>query len=149
MQLKESSQEEEFVATPPRTTRGQAMPPPLPLKSCLKARKSCMKRRSTMGHVPSCASPTSSPTSVMDHDHHCVRRRRSKRRVAFSRIQIHEHNRIMGDNPSCSEGAPLTIGWEVVKESTYELEYYEAYNPSYERRKKEHFKLNVTARSAM
>lgn len=111
----------------------------LPLKSCLKAHESCMKHNeSNVG-----SSPVSSPTSVVDQ------RRKSKRRVAFCRIQIHQFDRILGDNPSCSEGAPVTFGQEPHTRTAFELEYYEAYNPSDKRRRKEALKLSAPERSAM
>lgn len=33
-------------------------------------------------------------------------------RVRFDRVSIREHAVVIGDNPSCSGGAPVSLGWE-------------------------------------
>jgi hypothetical protein len=47
------------------------------------------------------------------------------KQVTFSELTIHEHPLELGDHPSCSKGAPLTIGWESQSSATRNLELYE------------------------
>lgn len=35
----------------------------------------------------------------------------SKKKVSFSKVEIREHVRIIGDHPACSDGLSLSIGW--------------------------------------
>lgn len=100
-----------------------------PLKSCLKPLRSCLK---------SVDGGKSSP-----------KRRRSKRRIVFGRVAIAEFPRVLGDNPSCSDGAPLTLGWQAIHNVAFELEYYEAYHASEDRRQKNELKLGPGDRSEM
>jgi hypothetical protein len=78
-----------------------------------------------------------------------TRRRRNKRRVGFGRLEINVHPSIMGDNPSCSDGCPLAIGWNRRHYTVFDVEYYETYNPSEKRRKKQQLLLTVGDRSEM
>ena len=48
-----------------------------------------------------------------------------KRQVTFGDLTIHEHPLQLGDNPACSSGAPLTIGWKAQATSTRNLDLYE------------------------
>ena len=79
---------------------------------------------------------------------------RRRRRVAFGRIEIKEYPYQLGDNPSVSDGAPLTIAWEPQSTTVFEVESYEAYHPSSARRrvKGKHdsgLKLSVARRAEM
>jgi hypothetical protein len=49
----------------------------------------------------------------------------SSKQVTFGELTIHEHPLQLGDNPSCSSGAPLTIGWKAQSSSTRNLDLYE------------------------
>lgn len=111
-------------------------PPPSPantlrLKSCMKALKPCLRQQG----VPVVSSPN-------------TRRRKQKRRVAFGRLEINEHPSIMGDNPSVSDGCPLAIGWNRRRHTVFDVQYYETYNPSEQRRSKSQLLLGVAERSA-
>ena len=39
--------------------------------------------------------------------------KREKHRVKFGTVTVRDFQRILGDNPSCKAGAPLSIGWKV------------------------------------
>jgi hypothetical protein len=99
-------------------------------------RKSCIKQQ-----------PDESSTSSSSNKSSSWHTRR--RRVCFGRIEIKEHSYEMGDNPSVSDGAPLTIAWKSQKEVVFDVEYYEAYHPSQERKRKDAFKLSVSRRAEM
>lgn len=45
--------------------------------------------------------------------------------VIFDKIEIREYERIVGDNPSCSRGPPISIGWEYLLGYQYPLNDYE------------------------
>jgi len=45
--------------------------------------------------------------------------------VAFEDVQIREYPKILGDNPAVSEGAPLTIDWEVTNYYRLNINIYE------------------------
>ena len=52
--------------------------------------------------------------------------RRSNRKVDFSSVTIREYPRILGDNPSCSCGAPVTFDWHYYPQQEYRtLDEYE------------------------
>jgi hypothetical protein len=120
------------------------------LKSCFRQRKSCLKgeqhgdggeawHNTGYGYALAPSAGAASPNT----------RRRNKRCIAFGRLEIHEFPIILGDNPSCSDGAPLTVGWERVRHMVFDMEYYETYNPSESRRRKDKMKLSVAERSEM
>eukprot|EP00934_Nitzschia_sp_Nitz4_P002073 Nitzschia sp. Nitz4//scaffold12_size214221//188083//188523//NITZ4_001532-RA/size214221-processed-gene-0.129-mRNA-1//1//CDS//3329535116//2073//frame0 len=49
----------------------------------------------------------------------------SPKQVQFSDITIYEHPYILGDNPACANGIPLTIEWEAQSETVRDLGLYE------------------------
>mmetsp|Transcript_9670 Transcript_9670/g.22210 ORF Transcript_9670/g.22210 Transcript_9670/m.22210 type:complete len:205 (+) Transcript_9670:91-705(+) len=46
------------------------------------------------------------------------------RGVSFDSVDIRSYDRCVGDNPSCSNGAPLSLGWNY-SESSIDLDEYE------------------------
>jgi adenylate kinase family enzyme len=50
--------------------------------------------------------------------------------VRFSSVTIHEHPMIIGDNPGCSFGPPLSISWKAQETLSLPLEEYELTRPS-------------------
>ena len=46
-------------------------------------------------------------------------------KVRFDQVFVHEFPIILGDNPSVSKGAPLTIGWTAIRHDAMELDMYE------------------------
>lgn len=48
-----------------------------------------------------------------------------QRRVTFACVQIREYSTILGDHPCCPSGPPLSLGWELQREDSVELERYE------------------------
>lgn len=47
------------------------------------------------------------------------------RQVVFDSIEIREYERIVGDNPSCTRGPPISIGWSYYVLQRCDIEYYE------------------------
>ena len=54
---------------------------------------------------------------------------KENRRVSFGRILIREFNIELGDNPSCSVGPPLTIGWQYYDVSSSDVDDFEETRP--------------------
>jgi hypothetical protein len=63
-----------------------------------------------------------------------------KRRISFGTIQIREHSRTMGDNPSCTYGTPIQLDWDYEELEDIKVEDYEIFRPS--TRSKQQFHLN-------
>jgi len=64
-----------------------------------------------------------------------------KKRISFGTIQIREHVQTMGDNPSCTYGTPVELGWEHYDMEQIDVDEYEAFRPRQPRTKGE-FHLN-------
>ena len=71
------------------------------------------------------------------------------RSVSFDKIIIREYDLIAGDNPACSSGAPISLGWKFnpVHEQ-FPVEVYENYRDG-QRNSHEHLKLNDRVRYRM
>lgn len=50
---------------------------------------------------------------------------RESLRVGFSKIEIREYERTVGDNPACGSGPPITIGWNYVPGLETDIDAYE------------------------
>ena len=55
------------------------------------------------------------------------RRMKPSRRVSFSTVCIREYDRILGDNPSCSCGPSISIGWEFEDEEILPVDEWESW----------------------
>lgn len=49
--------------------------------------------------------------------------------VSFENITIREYAVCIGDNPSCSSGAPISIDWNYEEKATVPVELYEQHKP--------------------
>jgi hypothetical protein len=58
----------------------------------------------------------------------------AKKSVRFKTIEIFEYPITLGDNPSVTSGAPLTIEWEVQRKSKFPLEYFEKHRPAHKQK---------------
>jgi hypothetical protein len=47
------------------------------------------------------------------------------RSVSFGTMRVHEFPQILGDNPACGAGAPLTLDWQPVSQTTMLIDFYE------------------------
>ncbi len=68
-----------------------------------------------------------------------------KKRISFGTIKIREHAQTIGDNPSCTYGAPVQLDWEHQDMEEIKVEEYEEYKP--QARRKEEFHLNSFQRA--
>jgi hypothetical protein len=55
--------------------------------------------------------------------------------VSFKSTTIRGYDRIIGDNPSCSGGCPISIGWNYSDEVTFALDEFESFRPRIRRHK--------------
>jgi len=51
------------------------------------------------------------------------------RNVIFAEIRIREYERSLGDNPSCSSGPPISLGWKYQECKTVSLDKFESFRP--------------------
>jgi hypothetical protein len=54
----------------------------------------------------------------------------SDKQVSFDSIEIIELPMTLGDNPSVSKGAPLTVEWVAQQRTTFGIDFFEKYRPS-------------------
>jgi len=54
--------------------------------------------------------------------------------VSFQNVDIREYDVTVGDNPSCTFGVPISIGWKFNAQRSVSLDEYETVRPSGERR---------------
>lgn len=59
--------------------------------------------------------------------------------VAFSTIEVREYERIVGDNPSCTRGPPMSIGWAYILSYCGNVKDYETSEKTHKRSKKEFY----------
>lgn len=70
--------------------------------------------------------------------------RQSRHAVSFGVIHIREYERTVGDNPACSSGPPISLGWGYIPTRMYKLEEYESAKPI--KRTKRQFYLPASKR---
>ena len=54
----------------------------------------------------------------------------SKKAVKWADISIHSHERILGDNPSVSNGPPVSIAWKAFETISFSVDEYENGRPT-------------------
>lgn len=98
--------------------------------------------------LKSCLSSNNSLASLSDSNdqsHHAPKL--LKWSVLFDQVHIREHERALGDDPSVSSGAPLTIGWRSSETCSLPIDKYEEVKP--EARTKEEFLVPACVRDLM
>jgi hypothetical protein len=66
--------------------------------------------------------------------------------VVFDRIKIREYERTLGDNPSCTSGPPISLGWTYLHSCDYPIDEYERNKT---RRSKREFRLPAGRRTEL
>ena len=51
------------------------------------------------------------------------------RSVSFDSIFVREYERVLGDNPACSNGPPISIGWQYKSKGSIPVDWYEYSKP--------------------
>lgn len=69
-----------------------------------------------------------------------------RRRVTFVSVEVREYSTILGDHPCCPTGLPLALGWDLERESSTDLESYEAARCQAGRRSKDMLRLGGETR---
>eukprot|EP00569_Conticribra_weissflogii_P007454 CAMPEP_0171341882 /NCGR_PEP_ID=MMETSP0878-20121228/12394_1 /TAXON_ID=67004 /ORGANISM="Thalassiosira weissflogii, Strain CCMP1336" /LENGTH=145 /DNA_ID=CAMNT_0011844349 /DNA_START=102 /DNA_END=539 /DNA_ORIENTATION=+ len=67
-----------------------------------------------------------------------------RKRTSFSTISVREYYQTLGDNPSCLEGAPVSLDWTYKYEKSVSLDEYE--NSRQQRRRRSELILGADER---
>mmetsp|Transcript_1938 Transcript_1938/g.2956 ORF Transcript_1938/g.2956 Transcript_1938/m.2956 type:complete len:189 (+) Transcript_1938:98-664(+) len=68
-------------------------------------------------------------TITNDHNKKPQVDKTSKKRVQFSNLEIREYTVGLGDNPACTNGPALTLGWRFEQSSSISIVQYEESRP--------------------
>mmetsp|Transcript_42233 Transcript_42233/g.61698 ORF Transcript_42233/g.61698 Transcript_42233/m.61698 type:complete len:243 (-) Transcript_42233:90-818(-) len=114
-----SSQEEHSVCLMSSRSSAYAGPTPLgadglPLKSCL----SSFQRRCSNSRLSLLAL-----SAECEKDNCCTQE--GKQSVSFGAIEVRTHERMLGDHPCVSDGAPVTLGWKYNQQDAMPVDKYE------------------------
>jgi len=85
-------------------------------------------RKSETGHSAHSAhsSQASERSSAADSRSHRSHVKEPKKKVHFAAILIRDYERVVGDNPSCTIGPPVGIGWKYGETRVIDIDRYEA-----------------------
>ena len=72
-----------------------------------------------------------------------------QKRVSFGSVKIHYHNIILGDNPNCSEGPPIQIGWKAFATKSVCVDHFEKWREGHRRCGQEQLALNAFQRQLL
>ena len=74
--------------------------------------------------------------NIKDEDHHATfdapqeqTKNPSKRQVNWGSIRVRDYGRILGENPCCSYGPPLTLDWDYEEYEPLDVDTYEFHQP--------------------
>lgn len=73
----------------------------------------------------------------------------SKRSVSFSCVDVREYDVTLGDNPACSAGPPISLGWKYKDGTRQDLRAYEAKRYITRRKKKKELRLSSNNRKRL
>mmetsp|Transcript_10065 Transcript_10065/g.12708 ORF Transcript_10065/g.12708 Transcript_10065/m.12708 type:complete len:203 (+) Transcript_10065:45-653(+) len=76
----------------------------------------------------------STDSSIHSTSSACTTSSSSSRSVSFDQVEIREYSITIGDNPSCSNGPPLSLGWTYSNDENHlPLDQYEQYRDGHRR----------------
>jgi hypothetical protein len=107
-----------------RKVVGARTPIKVDVKVQAQGRTRCRRRFSNGQQIAPLHSDGDLDGAAGDGDGDC-NGRKQKSRVMFSIVEIREYSRIMGDNPSCSGGAPISLDWDHNHSFSLDLDVYE------------------------
>jgi hypothetical protein len=70
-----------------------------------------------------------------------------RKRVSFSDVHVIEFPIELGDNPSVTRGCPLTLGWDVLSRTSYDVDTYESIRPIDQRRSVKNLRISPSRRT--
>lgn len=92
------------------------------------------------------ASVTESDCSIRSGPENSTNKKGHRRHVTFTTIQVRQYSRILGDHPCCPSGPPLSLGWDMERQDTFSLEFYEKEREPERKSNKEGMRLNCELR---
>lgn len=99
--------------------------------------------------ILSASTPDSLPTTFNTKSEKGLTTKPSRKKgstVQFSTIKIREYDRIIGDNPACSSGPPMTFDWSYTQKPPISVNEYETSRQPRRRKKRQHLYLAFTTR---
>mmetsp|Transcript_11996 Transcript_11996/g.18532 ORF Transcript_11996/g.18532 Transcript_11996/m.18532 type:complete len:244 (+) Transcript_11996:51-782(+) len=67
--------------------------------------------------------------------------------VSFQEVRVRFYDRVFGDHPCCKQGPPVSLGWNVLKDESYDFEKYDHERPHHASKKA--FKLSAHQREKL
>jgi len=67
--------------------------------------------------------------------------------VSFQEVRVRFYDRVFGDHPCCKQGPPVSLGWNVLKDDSYDFEKYDHERPYHASKKT--FKLSAHQREKL
>ena len=81
-------------------------------------------------------------------EHTSIKKTRNKKSVTFDSINIREYDVILGDNPACSDGPPLSLDWTFTESTSSTIDDYEEVR-GYKRHRKFLYLSAITRRNLL
>lgn len=89
-------------------------------------------------------------TSTQQHQKQQKQQNKPRRNVQFTNLEMRFYNRILGDNPACSDGVPISLDWTYNTNHIFNTSIDEYEIHRLPRRTRRHLKLsNVSRRNMM
>jgi hypothetical protein len=107
-------------------------------------KKSSMKKMPAIGTTTTTTAATAPGTALISANFN-----KNRQNVSFADVKLREYTLSLGQNPSCSEGPPIELGWEFREQTPVPLEHYEEIKARQPRRRLQELILSNRARRLM